>query len=68
MKNIWGAYVGETMRRQDDENWKFPNGYRLKFPLNQTTYAHAVIEHHFDGKGGLVIATILDAKEEIGAK
>jgi hypothetical protein len=57
VRNIWLAYLKESAERNNDF-WTV-DGFRLKFALTESTNAFAVLNNYDDGKGGIVVATII---------
>jgi hypothetical protein len=53
--SIWSAYLDIY----DFHKTKVPNDLRLRFTLKGSDHAYAVLAHHEDGCGGMVVATIL---------
>jgi hypothetical protein len=61
MLNIIGAYGEQLTNGVSSKAIK--DGSRMRFEINETQHAYAVLNHYDDGQGGIVVATIVDHPE-----
>jgi hypothetical protein len=57
--NIWWAHIKECCDRKDSGH-RIKADRRLKFKLTESLSAFAVLKPYDDGRGGIIVATILD--------